>query len=459
MPTGYYPAFETVLIDASGVRSMAASQTLNVTDITHGGSLATRSSNSSGVVAEGSYSLDPGTVIEFSHATYPGKMRYTLQATQELAYRVPENHACAFVLRNLANLAASKVVKLHLDDGTTPTYEIGDGERRTTVLIPVVLPVAKTVDIVPESFRDKEGSRSKGGLNYDLGVSVSIPAATPSQATVSQILTGTDDATYITPLDLYEALWKSAPTDTSFSAGVLTLGQGQYFRAGTATDAITDIDWGTSAPGRWGWILFQSVRTLTYNASTLILPTGANIITAAGDTALFFATGSDQVTCVAYQRGDGTALAGSEVLFQTVTHVATTSTSLQTLYSVSIPAGQFANDGDKLHIRVWGRAQSNTNSRRLDIDAVGASANNLFSYVSTVASHDWHMDIVWVRESSSVLGYSIDLGFDVKSEGTLKADTVSITTTDAITFRLRAQSAVTGEIELFHVSGVYYPAA
>lgn len=74
----------------------------------------------------------------------------------------------------------------------------------------------------------------------------------------------------------------------------------------TGTTTITAI---TLAEGRGVWVRFTGILTLTHGAS-LILPTSANITTAAGDVAYFRGYASSVVRCVAYQRLTGAPLAG-----------------------------------------------------------------------------------------------------------------------------------------------------
>jgi hypothetical protein len=125
-------------------------------------------------------------------------------------------------------------------------------------------------------------------------------------ASTTEVLTGTDSAKGGTP-DSIAALWEQG-ADVA-SAGTTSLGEGGYFHV-TGTTTITDIDFATDKAGRKAWVEFTGILTLTHNASTLILPTGANITTAAGDTACFVSEGSDVVRCVAYNRASGAALTG-----------------------------------------------------------------------------------------------------------------------------------------------------
>jgi hypothetical protein len=77
----------------------------------------------------------------------------------------------------------------------------------------------------------------------------------------------------------------------------------------TGTTTITAF--GTVAAGVEKLLRFTGILTLTHHATSLILPTGANITTAAGDTARMRSLGSGNWVCVSYQRKDGTALVGS----------------------------------------------------------------------------------------------------------------------------------------------------
>lgn len=76
----------------------------------------------------------------------------------------------------------------------------------------------------------------------------------------------------------------------------------------TGTTTITSF--GTSA-NKLRTVVFAGVLTLTHAATSLILPTGANITTAAGDTAWFQSDGNGNWRCISYQRADGTPLAGA----------------------------------------------------------------------------------------------------------------------------------------------------
>ena len=65
---------------------------------------------------------------------------------------------------------------------------------------------------------------------------------------------------------------------------------------------------GTVASGTYRDVAFSGVLTLTHNGTSLILPGGANITTAANDAAGFVSDGSGNWRCLYYTRASGTAL-------------------------------------------------------------------------------------------------------------------------------------------------------
>ena len=74
----------------------------------------------------------------------------------------------------------------------------------------------------------------------------------------------------------------------------------------TGTTTITAFD--TAQAGTKRTVRFAAALTLTHNATKLILPTGASITTAAGDTSEFVSLGSGNWYCSRYDRATGLAL-------------------------------------------------------------------------------------------------------------------------------------------------------
>lgn len=83
------------------------------------------------------------------------------------------------------------------------------------------------------------------------------------------------------------------------------LGASSLFVSITGTTTITSLGTGTY---RWKYVRFAGSLILTHNPTSLIIPGGANITTAAGDTMIIASDGSSNVWVVSYQRADGTAV-------------------------------------------------------------------------------------------------------------------------------------------------------
>ncbi|RWF66836.1 DUF2793 domain-containing protein [Mesorhizobium sp.] len=123
-------------------------------------------------------------------------------------------------------------------------------------------------------------------------------------ASTTEVLSGTDTSKGVTP-DALAAIWEKGSNVAS--ASTVSLGEGGFFHI-TGTTTVTDIDWATAKDGRAAFVIFDGALTLTHNATTLKLPGGANITTAAGDRAIFVQDSGDNVICIAYIRADGTPL-------------------------------------------------------------------------------------------------------------------------------------------------------
>jgi hypothetical protein len=127
----------------------------------------------------------------------------------------------------------------------------------------------------------------------------------PSFASRAEVLAGIRNK--LVTANALGALWESAPNVAS--AATITLGDGAHFEI-TGTTTIIDIDFTDTTDGRLVWLKFAASLTLTHNATTLILPTGANIVTQAGDICAIKCEGGDNVRCISYLRADGTPISG-----------------------------------------------------------------------------------------------------------------------------------------------------
>lgn len=102
----------------------------------------------------------------------------------------------------------------------------------------------------------------------------------PSAASTTEVLTGTDTAKYITP-DALAAIWEKG-ADNSGGA-TITLGDGYQFDLITSTTTITALAFTTDKAGRMALLRFTTSRQVTHNATSLISPTGANLLMSPGE--------------------------------------------------------------------------------------------------------------------------------------------------------------------------------
>lgn len=87
----------------------------------------------------------------------------------------------------------------------------------------------------------------------------------------------------------------------------------------------------TVVAGSWFVLQFDAVLTMTHHSTNLDLPGQANITTAAGDVATFFATGTNTVQCTSYTRASGEAIvAGGGGLYTWARNMAAESDSTDT---------------------------------------------------------------------------------------------------------------------------------
>ena len=96
-----------------------------------------------------------------------------------------------------------------------------------------------------------------------------------------------------------EAQGSDIASATTTDIGAAT---GNYVKV-TGTTTITGL--GTVQAGTRRAVEFTGILTLTHNGTSLILPTSANITTAAGDVATFVSLGSGNWKCVNYMRANG----------------------------------------------------------------------------------------------------------------------------------------------------------
>jgi hypothetical protein len=138
----------------------------------------------------------------------------------------------------------------------------------------------------------------------------------------------------------------------------------------TGTTTITGL--GTIAAGIVRTVRFTGALTLTHNATSLILPSSANILTAANDRATFRSLGSGNWICTFYEKASGRLLAGA--YGSGLKGAALASAATTNIYT--------ALDGDLVHITgttaitSFGTAAAAGDRRTLVIDSAGVVITN-----------------------------------------------------------------------------------
>lgn len=116
---------------------------------------------------------------------------------------------------------------------------------------------------------------------------------------------GTGASTAVAAHDAFSTKGTDVPSAATCDIGAAT---GRYVHI-TGTTTITGF--GTKTAGVVRLLTFDGILTLTHNATLLILPGGANITTAAGDTATAISEGSGNWRVVNYQKASGAAVVAS----------------------------------------------------------------------------------------------------------------------------------------------------
>ena len=142
---------------------------------------------------------------------------------------------------------------------------------------------------------------------------------TVDRTTATDTINNVSSAVPIPPLETWRFITNSALTGynilsksngynvqgasiSSSSTTNLATATGHYVVV-SGTTTITAL--GTTTAGVIRTVEFSGALTLTHHATSLILPGGANIVTAAGDVAVFISEGSGNWRCLNYRKASG----------------------------------------------------------------------------------------------------------------------------------------------------------
>ena len=160
-------------------------------------------------------------------------------------------------------------------------------------------------------------SLTNGILNADINSAAAIVASKLDLSPVAQVIE-------MSGANIKFAKGSDIASATTTDIGAAT---GNYVHV-TGTTTITGL--GTVQAGTTILVRFTGALLLTHNATSLILPTAANITTVADDEAIFVSLGSGNWKCAHYSRKAGTALVGTAVAGQVIQVVNTTTTAVAT---------------------------------------------------------------------------------------------------------------------------------
>jgi hypothetical protein len=214
-------------------------------------------------------------------------------------------------------------------------------------------------------------SSSGAAINIDSGV---LPTAGRNFIGLTSVIAEIDSL-HTTSTDIAS----SGTTDLSTATG-------QYV---TITGTTTITAFGTCAAGVIRKLKFTSALTLTYNASSLILPGAANLNTIAGDTAEFVSLGSGNWRCFSYLRAGSVPFYGPSVSITggsiDGTHLgATTPSDVHGTYIAVHPSGTSAGNvftyGTGNNITIIGSSNSEVGCHA---EAYGSSGKVIFEGVKS----------------------------------------------------------------------------
>ncbi len=181
------------------------------------------------------------------------------------------------------------------------TGETGTGAlvfATSPTLVTPVLGVATATSINGNTITAGTGTLTLGSATLNVGAGGTL-------GTSAYVTLGTGIATFMAGgvlamgAAINEAKGADIASATTTDIGAAT---GNYINI-TGTVTITGL--GTIQAGTRRIVTFGGILTLTYNGTSLILPTGQNITTAAGDTAEFVSLGSGNWKCTEYLRANG----------------------------------------------------------------------------------------------------------------------------------------------------------
>lgn len=219
-----------------------------------------------------------------------------------------------FILTGLG-LGTGRTTSIRLDqvqDGTVINAGTfgGTATALTASLSPAITAYATRMRIVGTAASSVTGAATiqLNGISSPVAVrkklASGLSALTGGEWITGQTISFTYDGTYFVLDDKPE--WQASASIASAATIDLATSTGEYVQITGSTGPVTSL--GTLPAGTLRVLRFASTPTLTYNATSLILPSALNIIAAAGDVACFISEGSGNWRCVNYMRASGASV-------------------------------------------------------------------------------------------------------------------------------------------------------
>lgn len=220
-----------------------------------------------------------------------------------------------FILTGLG-LGTARTTSIRLDqvqDGTVINAGTfgGAATALTATLSPAITSYAARMRIVGTAASSVTGAATiqLNGISSPPAVrkklASGLSAITGGEWIAGQTISFTYDGTYWVLDDKPE--WQAGASIASAATVDLATSTGEYVQITGSTGPITSL--GTLPAGTLRVLRFASTPTLTYNATSLILPTAANISVAAGDVFWFTSEGSGNWRLTSYALASGQPLA------------------------------------------------------------------------------------------------------------------------------------------------------
>lgn len=185
----------------------------------------------------------------------------------------------------------------------------------------------------------------------------------------------------------------------------------------TGTTTITTL---TLSAGLKRIVRFTGALTLT-NGANLILPTGANITTAAGDYAVFIGYASSVVRCVSYTRANGTALAGGS----------------GAVSSVNTKTGDVVLNQDDILDGTTYKQYSGTEKTKLAGIQTGATANQTDSYLLSRTNHTGTQTASTISDFQATVSANTDVSANTSARHTHSNKSILDATQESFTTILK----------------------